>query len=136
MYVHCLTGITKSGHGQPTNQPAPRVTPPPVERKCDMKTMYRCVVNKLAPYWVTVADFLEYSVGERNGFRAEDNRRSLVAVLENWICTGNGRGPKTWPTFIKVLKEVDEDQSTSVGHEIFLRLQKEGVVPITSKMLL
>ena len=135
LYHH--TGITKNGHVQPTNQPAPRVTPPPVEWKCDIKTMYMCGVKKLAPYWITVADFLDYSVAEKEKFRCDDNKSSLVAVLEDWITTDNGREPKTWSTFAKVLTEVDEDQSISLGHEIYVKLQSKGVLilPNTSKIL-
>ena len=135
LLVHCLTGITKNGHVQPTNQTAPRVTPPPVERKCDMKTMYKCGVKKLAPYWITVADFLDYGVAEKSSFRCNDNKDSLVAVLENWITTDNGREPKTWSTFAKVLTEVDEDQSISLGHEICVKLLNIGVLPSISKIL-
>ena len=129
MFVHwildCHTGITK-----PTTQSARRIT-----AQYDMKIMYKYVVNKLAPYWVTVADMLEYSVADRNCFRRDDNRSSLVAMLENWIITDNGREPKTWPTFMKVLKEVDEDQSISVGHDICVKLEKDGVLSSNSKLL-
>ena len=91
--------------------------------------MYKCAVSKLAPYWRTVGDYLEYSVVQRNGFRNadNDNKKSLVAVLENWISTNNGREPKTWPTFIKVLWELDQDLSISVGSEICASLEREGV---------
>ena len=99
-----------------------------------MKTMYKCGVRKLAPYWVTVADFLDYGVAERNSFRRGDNKDSLVAVLENWITTDNGREPKTWSTFAKVLTEVDEDQSILLGRDICVRLQAERILPSTSKI--
>ena len=133
LYHH--TGITKNGNVQPTNQLAPRVTPPPVEWNCDIKTMYKCGVKKLAPYWITVADFLDYGVTEKSIFRCDDDKDSLVALLENWITTNNGRGPKTWSTFAKVLTEVDEDQSISLGHEICVKLLNLGVLPSNSKIL-
>ena len=90
-----------------------------------MKTMYRCVVKKLAPYWTTVGGYLEYSVRERNAFEGANDKKSLVAVLENWIGTDNGRQPKTWSTFIRVLIELDQDLSISVGSEIRARLERE-----------
>ena len=119
--VFLFTGINKNGHptknGDP-NQSAAKITAPPTEGKCDMKTMYKCVVSKLTPYWTTVGDYLEYSVRERNNFKGADNKRSLVAVLENWIGTNNGRQPKTWSTFTTVLMELDQDLGISVGSEI------------------
>ena len=127
-----FTGITKNGHT--TNHSAARQTAPPTEKKCDMKTMYKCVMSKLAPYWRTVGDYLEYTVKQRNSFKCADDRSSLVAVLENWIDTNNGRDPKTWSTFIKVLMELDQDLSTSVGNEICARLERE-LLSSASKLL-
>ena len=60
--------------------------------------------------------------------------RSLIAVLEDWIITDNGREPKTWPTFIEVLRELDQDLSISVGSEICASLEREGVLSY-SKLL-
>ena len=118
----CLfTEITKND--QPTNQSA--ATTIPTENKCDMKTMYRCVVKKLAPYWTTVGDYLEYNVRERNAFKGPDDKKCLVAMLENWIGTDNGRQPKTWSTFIRILMKLDQDLSISVGSEICARLERE-----------
>ena len=109
-----LTGITKN-----------ETKTLPIEKKCDMKLMHKYVVSKLAPYWTTVGDYLEYSVHERNAFEGADNKKSLVAVLENWITTDNGRQPKTWLTFIGVLMELDQDLSISVSSEICARLERE-----------
>ena len=119
----CLfTDITKND--QPSNQSAGTTTTP-TENKCDMKTMYKCVVSKLAPYWTTVGDYLEYSVHERNTFKGPDDKKSLVVMLENWIGTDNGRQPKTWSTFIRILMMLDQDLSISVGSEIRARLERE-----------
>ena len=90
-----------------------------------MKVMYRCVVNKLSPYWTSVGDYLEYSVAERNSFKGANNNKSLAALLENWISTTNGREPKTWLTFFKVLSELDQDLSISVGSVICTSIQTE-----------
>ena len=140
MFIVCIiTGITKNEYptkiGHLTNQSAARRTAPPTEMKCDMKLMRKCVVSKLAPYWTTVGDYLEYTVLERNAFKGTDNKRSLIAVLENWIGTDNGRQPKTWSTFIRVLMELDKDLCISVGSEICAKLEREGVLT-TSKLLI
>ena len=103
-----------------------------------MKLMRKYVVSKLALYWTTVGDYLEYSVRERNAFKGTDDKKSLIAVLENWICTNNGRQPKTWSTFTRVLMELDQDLSISVGSEICARLDSEllsGAAGSTSKLL-
>ena len=91
--------------------------------------MYKHVVSKLSPYWTTVGDYLEYSVVERNSFRAANNNKSLIALLEDWISTDNGRKPKTWSTFIVVLEELDQDLSISVGREIRTSLDAEMFSP-------
>lgn len=75
-----------------------------------MKLMMRHVVDKLAPYWVLVCDYLEYPVYMRNQFadyHGHVHRKCLIAVLEDWISTDNGRGPKTWSTFIESLSEIE-----------------------------
>ena len=127
-----FTGITKNGHSTKNGKPSNPRTP---TEKCDMKTMYKCVVKKLAPHWTTVGDYLEYSVRERNAFKGPDDKKSLIAVLENWIGTDNGRQPKTWSTFTRVLMELDQDLSITVGSEIHASLEKEGVLT-SSKLLI
>ena len=95
------------------------------EAPLNMKTMYKHVVSRLSPYWITVGDYLEYTVVERNSFRAANNNKSLTALLENWIITDNGRKPKTWSTFIEVLEVLDQDLCISVGREISASLGAE-----------
>ena len=121
--INCIIVFVFTAIGDPTNQSA--VTSPPIEKECDMKTMHKYVVNKLAPHWTTVGDYLEYSVRERNGFKGADDKKSLIALLENWIGTDSGMKPKTWSTFIRVLTELDQDFSISVGNEICARLESE-----------
>ena len=124
-----FTGPNKPSPGHSMNQSPSGLTTPPTGKKCDMKIMYKHVVNKLSPHWKSVGDYLEYSVVERNGFRRGDDKKSLVALLENWIDTDNGREPKTWLTFIKVLGELDQDLDISVGSEIRTNLEKEIMSP-------
>ena len=83
-----------------------------------------------------MGDYLEYSVAEMNSFKGANNDKSLAALLENWISTDNGRKPKTWSTFFKVLNELDQDLSMSVGREICARIQVELAAPSTPGELL
>ena len=154
LYINCivvimLAGITDNKNGHPPSQGTKpryqgkvsksryqakvpsqgihqgmRMTPSLFETKCDIRTMY-CVVNNLAPYWQTVGDYLEYGMHKRNSFKRETDKKSIIAVLEDWISTNNGRGPKTWATFTKVLRELDDDLSISVGSETCTKLEKE-----------
>ena len=117
----CITALNKTSSG--------RSPPSSSEAQLDMKTMYRHVVSKLSPYWTTVSDYLEYSVVERNSFRAANSKKSLTALLENWISTDNGRKPKTWSTFIEVLEELDQHLSISVGREIGTSLNAKVCSP-------
>ena len=122
-----LTGPCKPTTGQSAHS---------TERPLNMKIMYRHVVSKLSLCWTTVGDYLEYSVAERNSFKADNNNKSLAALLENWISTSNGRKPKTWSTFFKVLNELDKDLSMSVGREICSSIQAELAPPSTPGELL
>ena len=119
--ICCVTVPNKPSIGQSPSSSS--------EAQLDMKTMYKCVVSKLSPYWKTVGDYLEYSVVERNNFRSANDNKSLTALLENWISTDNGRMPKTWSTFIEVLKELDEDLGISVGSKISATLNAEVFSP-------
>ena len=62
---------------------------------------------------------LGYSATE---FKQENNKKSLIAVLEHWITTG---GPKTWLMFIEVLSDVNE--LSAVTSDICSELNKAGV---------
>ena len=70
-----------------------------------MKLMRKHVVNKLSPYCTVMYQHLGYSTAELQG----DNKRDLIAVLEDWIATGEREGrPKTWSMFIGVLYNISE----------------------------
>ena len=118
------------------NKPTTAQSTPPTKKPLNMQMMYKHVVSKLSPYWTSVGDYLEYSVAERNSFRGANNNKSLAALLENWISTSNGREPKTWSTFFKVLNELDEDLSMSVGRVICASIQAELASPSTPGKLL
>ena len=118
------------------NKPTTAQSTPPTQKPLNMKIMYRCVISKLSLYWTSVGDYLEYSVAERNSFKGASNKKSLAALLENWISTTNGRKPKTWLTFFKVLSELDQDLSMSVGREICASIQAELAASSTPGELL
>ena len=83
-----------------------------------MKLMRKHVVNRLSPYCTVVCEHLGYSTAELRG----DNKKNLIAMLEDWITTG---GPKTWSVFIGVLSNISE--LSVVTSEICSELNKVGV---------
>ena len=95
----------------------------PTDSQCNIKLMHKYVMNKLAPYWRMVCHHLGYSV---TGFVRQNNKKSITAVLEHWITTGEKEGrPKTWSMFIGVLSDVNE--LSAVSSEICDSLIKAGV---------
>ena len=59
-------------------------------------------------------------------FKQENNKKNLIALLEDWITTGEKEGrPKTWSMFIEVLSDVNE--LSAVTSEIRSELNKAGV---------
>jgi len=111
------------GHTPPPSQPS---TP---DRITNMRLMLKYVVDKLSPHWVTICDFLEYTMEQRNWFAQEYcqiHKKCLIAVLEDWISSDRGRAPKTWLMFITILSEIDGLQDITRG--IRLCLEHEGVL--------
>ena len=84
--------------------------------------MHKHVVNRLSPYCTVVCERLSYSTTGLGG----DNKKNLIAVLEDWIITGEKEGrPKTWSMFIEVLSNISE--LSAVTSEICSELNKEHI---------
>ena len=95
----------------------------------NMKLMRSYVVDRLTPHWIDVCDYLDYPVSMRNWFgqqHGQVHKKCLIAVLEDWISTDNGRSPKTWQTFITAVCEIDGLED--IARAIRLCLEKEGVL--------
>ena len=77
----------------------------PIDDKCNMKIMRKHVVNKLSPHWSVVCQHLGYSTAGLG----QDGKKNLIAVLEDWINSGEKEGkPRTWSMFIGVLSNISE----------------------------
>ena len=114
-----------------TNKYSAGAAAPPTSSPCTMKAMYKHVVRRLSPHWRIVCDYLEYGVVERNNFKRADDRSSLVAMLEDWTNTDNGRRPKTWSTFMEALSEIKG--LSLITSEIRSSLESAGI--LTSMLL-
>jgi len=96
-----------------------------------MRLMHKFVVNNLANYWSEIADFLEYPLDLKRSFYHDDPNKAIKALLEDWIISDNGRKPKTWSTFVQVLKETGQSEGQPVADItgwVIYSLQQEGVV--------
>ena len=86
-----------------------------------MKVMHRTVANKLGLHWQKVCHHLGYPPQQ---FRRENDKKSLIAVLECWVAAGEKEGrPKTWPQFISVITAINP----AISDEICDSLSSEGV---------
>ena len=104
-----------------SSQSAARVATTPTTDHCTMKVMRRTVANKLATYWQVVCQHLGYTPQQ---FRRENDKKSLIAVLECWVAAGEREGrPKTWPQFISVITDIN----SSISGEICDSLRTKGV---------
>ena len=89
-----------------------------------MKLMRKHVVNKLLAYWLVVCKQLQCSYSTAG--LGHDNKKNLIAVLEDWIATGEREGsPRTWSMFITALSGANELYGVII--EICSELQSEGV---------
>ena len=105
-----------------TSQSAPRMAATPIDGKCNMKIMCKHVVNKLSLYWSVVCQHLGYST---TGL-GQDDKKNLIAVLEDWINSGAKEGrPKTWSMFIGVLSNISE--LSTVTSDICRDLNTAGI---------
>ena len=107
-----------------TNQSAVGAAVTHTNANCNMKLMRKYVVNKLSSYWVMVCKQLGCSYS--TAAIGHDNKKNLIAVLEDWISTGEKENrPKTWSMFIGVLSDVNE--LSAVTSEIYRDLKEAGV---------
>ena len=114
-----------------SNQSTAGAVAPPTNNHCEMKTMYKHVVNKLSPHWEILCDYLEYGVAKKKEFKCEgDSKSCLVAVLEDWISTDNGKRPKTWSTFVEVLHEINQ-LTTNTGDLELSKVTNEVINSLT-----
>ena len=104
-----------------SSQSAATLAAIPTTDHCTMKVMHRIVANKLAVYWQVVCQHLGYHPQQ---FRCESDKKSLIAVLECWVATGEREErPKTWPQFISVITDINP----AISDEICNSLRSEGV---------
>ena len=94
----------------------------PIDDKCNMKIMRKHVVNRLSPHWTVVCQHLGYST---TGL-LQGNKNYLIAVLEDWINSGEKEGkPRTWSLLIGVLSNISE--LSTLTSDICIDLHTAGV---------
>ena len=94
-----------------------------------MKWMHKLVIPSITYCWEKVADFLEYPTAKKkeiNERRRGDPTKCCAELMEDWLTSDRGVGPKTWHKLVSVLKEID-DLSSEV-RSIEQSLLKEGLL--------
>ena len=94
-----------------------------------MKWMHKVVIPEVSYCWRTIADYLEYPVAKKKEIEERqhgDPYKCCAELMEDWLSSDRGVGPKTWHKLVSVLREVRE-LSSSVS-AIEQCLLKEGLL--------
>ena len=83
-----------------------------------MKHLNSIVIPKVAAYWRTVADYLDYepSMIQVIDQRYRDPILCCQDLFRDWLRTDRGLGPKTWTTLLDALKQIR--QLIAIAEEI------------------
>ena len=94
-----------------------------------MKWMHKVVISEVSYCWRTIADYLEYPVAKKKEIEERqrgDPYKCCAELMEDWLTSDRGVGPRTWDKLVSVLKEVGELSSSVTTIE--QRLVKEGLL--------
>ena len=94
-----------------------------------MKWMRKVVIPEVSYCWRTIADYLEYPLAMKKEIeerQRHDPRKCCAELMEDWLTSDRGVGPRTWDKLVSVLKEVGELSSSVTTIE--QRLLKEGLL--------
>ena len=94
-----------------------------------MKWMHKVVIPEVSHCWRTIADYLEYPLAKKKEIEERqhgDPRKCCAELMEDWLSSDRGVGPRTWDKLMSVLKEVGELSSSVTTIE--RRLLKEGLL--------
>ena len=64
-----------------------------------MKLMHRLVIPEVSCRWRTIADYLEYSTAKKKEIEKRqcgDPYDCCAELMEDWLTSDRGVGPKTW----------------------------------------
>ena len=91
--------------------------------------MRKVVIPKVSYCWKTIADYLDYPVAKKREIEERqrgDPHECCAELMEDWLTSDRGVGPKTWDTLVSVLKEIKELSSSVTTIEQCLL--KEGLL--------
>ena len=99
-----------------------------------MKWMHKIVIPEVSYYWGKIADYLEYPVAKKRQIEERqrgDPHNCCAELMEDWLTSDRGVGPKTWHKLVSVLKEIKELSFSATTIE--QRLLKEGLLNYDNK---
>ena len=94
-----------------------------------MKWMRKVIIPEVSYCWRTIADYLEYPVAKKKEVEERqrgDPHECCAELMEDWLTSDRGVGPKTWDKLVSVLKEIKELSSSVTTIEQCLL--KEGLL--------
>ena len=80
-----------------------------------MKWMRKVVIPEVSYCWRTIADYLDYPVAKKKEIEERqrgDPHECCAELMEDWLTSDRGVGPKTWDKLVSVLKEIKELSSS------------------------
>ena len=82
--------------------------------------MHKVVIPEVSYCWRTIADYLEYPVAKKKEIEERqrgDPYNCCAELMEDWLSSDRGVGPKTWHKLVSVLREVRELSSSVTAIE-------------------
>ena len=77
----------------------------------NMKLLYKFVIPKVSAHWEVILAYLQYDLSfkqELDKKHKRDPRSCCTNLLEDWISSDAGIGPKTYTTLLEVLYSIPE----------------------------
>ena len=105
-------------------------------RITNMKLLYKIVIPKISAHWEIVLAYLQYHISfkrELDKKNSRDPRSCCTDLLEDWITSDRGKGPKTYTTLMEVLYSIAE--VADYAEDIKTQLSENGVTVSISKYI-
>ena len=77
--------------------------------------MHKVVIPEVSYCWKKIADYLKYPIAKKKEIEERqrgDPYNCCAELMEDWLSSDQGVGPKTWHKLVSVLKEVGELSSS------------------------
>ena len=77
----------------------------------NMKLLHKLVIPKISAHWEIILAYLQYDISfkqELDKKHSRDPRSCCTNLLEDWVSSDRGIGPRTYTTLLEVLYSIPE----------------------------